>query len=134
MKRRTIFPILAALVAAPFIGLPKLKARPIKRRKVWRGQRKYWLGSGDFNDPNCWEPYGVPQSPDTIVVAGGELTIPPGRKFKRLEVHSGIVRVDNDSCGNYCCVDELFVSGDGGIGDWDKFVVGDGCSAISIGE
>ena len=109
MKRRTFFPILAAIVALPFIGLPKSKARPKHFHRIWKGQRKVWIGPGRFNDPSNWNPFGVPRSQDTIVVEGGELTIPPGRSFERLEVYQGIVKVDNDSCGNHCyCIDELY--------------------------
>lgn len=137
MKRRTFFPFLAAIAAIPFIGFPKTKARPITRRKVWKGQRKVWLGSGHFNDPNNWEPYGVPQRPDTIIVQGSELTIPPGRRFKRLEVHEGIVTLDNDSCDNYCCFDELIVvKGDNVklMAGEAYYAVGEHCAAIHIGS
>lgn len=130
MNRRTIFPILGAIVALPFIGLPKGKARPITRRKIW-GQRKLWIGSGKFNDPYNWDSYGIPRSADTIVVNGGELTIPPGRNFKRLEVHEGIVKLDIDSCGDYCCFDEIVVYDQGRL-EPGVLQIGEACSGILV--
>lgn len=138
MKRRSFFPILTAIVASPFLLFQQSTARPITRRKRWEGQRKVWIGhKNGFDNPRNWEPYGSPRRDDTIVVKGGELTIPPGRKFKRLEAHEGIVTLDNDSCGEFTCFDEIIVhNGSFAYGDSEPirggFMIGEFDSPIEV--
>lgn len=115
MKRRTSFSLIAGIVAAPFIGLPKSNARPKHFHRIWKPKRRYWRGNhtgfdGNIYDSNNWLNYELPIYGDTIVVDGGVIRLPRGYRIKRLEVHSGIVRIDEDSI---CEIEELVVKHNG---------------------
>lgn len=121
MHTRRSFIKVFSSVAVMALALPSfvskaagpLFQRTISRRRKRLPANKTWIGgSGDFSDPDNWQPWGPPSNGDSITLDGGELTLPNGLQLRRLDVHQGTLRTSSDC---RCCIDEFVVyPSDGG--------------------
>ena len=99
MLRRSFLKLLAAAIAAPFVGWPVRQA--VRATARWT-KSNLWIGghTGSFDDPRCWSNRQVPRAGDSIVVNTGTLTVPHGVALTKVTlVGSGTLRMEADpSC------------------------------------